>query len=245
MEVNLSDFRTNVFSQNGEDGVIAKLFEVAGIKTGYLVEFGAWDGITYSNARHHYLTNPDFRLLMIEPDKDRYAQLERNYPERKVILMNAEIKSGDEFPNLTDVFSMNPLSNVALLSIDVDGEDLNIWKSLQTDIYRPKIVIIEFSKWQEEEALSELEQCFAYRGYNLVCVTGNFIFVDSRLGIKSPFGIHELIRRSGLPEYDQYFGFIDTDKVNERNALKEQEKDIFCRLASPQPIEFEEPKAVQ
>ncbi len=238
MKLNLSDYRTNVFSQNGEDGVISKLFEVAGIKNGSLVEFGAWDGITYSNARHHYLTNPDFRLVMIEPNKDRYAELERNYPERKVILMNTIVESGDKFPNLTDIFSMNHLSHVALLSIDVDGEDLNIWESLKTEYYRPKVVIIEFSKWQDPEALDGLQKSFSDRGYNLVCVTGNFIFVDKELGITSPFDIHELMKRSGLPEYDHHFGLITADQVNERNARKETEKDIYCRQAGEQIIEF-------
>ncbi len=52
--INLSNYRINYFSQFGEDGVIEKLFEIAGINTGYLVEFGAWDGIYLSNTYYHF-----------------------------------------------------------------------------------------------------------------------------------------------------------------------------------------------
>lgn len=240
MIINLSDYRTNNFSQNGEDGVIAKLFEIAGIKSGFLVEFGAWDGIYYSNARHHFLNNPAFNLLMIEPNPDRFAELQKNYPEPTAILVNSYVHF-DKSPNLNDIFAEKNISDIALLSIDVDGDDFDIWKSLDTTIYRPKIVIIEFGKWQDKQALEDMQNHFNSRGYQLICVTGNFIFIDNKLGIfSSPMdqNIHEFMKTSGLPEYDQYHGLISQQEVDARNVRKETELDIYCKQAGPQNIEY-------
>lgn len=242
MIVNLSDYRTNNFSQNGEDGVIEKIFEIAGIKSGFLVEFGAWDGIYYSNARHHFLNNPAFNLLMIEPNPDRFEQLKNNYPEPTAILVNSYVHF-DKSPTLNDIFSEKNISDIALLSIDVDGDDFDIWKSLDTERFRPKVVIIEFGKWQNSELLEDMQSYFDSCGYELVCITGNFIFVDRKLGISSSYqpsnrNIHDLMKTSGLPEYDQFYGLIDQDEVNSRNVLKETQNDIYCKQAGPQTIEY-------
>ena len=233
---NLSEYRVNHFSQNGEDGVIEKIFEIAGIKNGFLVEFGAWDGIHFSNTRHHYLTKR-FKILLIEPDPVRYWELEKNYPERSAILINSFVNI-DKYPTLNDIFDLNKVENIALLSIDVDGEDVEIWKTLDTNTFRPKVVVIEFSKWQDKEALDDFAKVFYDKGYDLVHVTGNFIFVDRNLGITSQSDIHSLMRCSGLPEYDNFFGLISDEEVVQRNIRKETEKDIYCRQAGEQVIEF-------
>ena len=40
----------NIYSQNGEDGIIRQLFNELNIKSGYLCEFGAHDGVSSSNS---------------------------------------------------------------------------------------------------------------------------------------------------------------------------------------------------
>ncbi len=45
----LQKFNRKVTSQRGEDGIIEKIFEIAGAANRYCVEFGAWDGKLYSN----------------------------------------------------------------------------------------------------------------------------------------------------------------------------------------------------
>ena len=42
-------FKKNVFSQNGEDGIIEELIKRLEIKNLEVCEFGAWDGKLYSN----------------------------------------------------------------------------------------------------------------------------------------------------------------------------------------------------
>lgn len=46
---NLIGYRENIYSQYGDDGIIAKIIEVLEIGQGWFVEFGAWDGAHLSN----------------------------------------------------------------------------------------------------------------------------------------------------------------------------------------------------
>lgn len=244
---NLSQYRINTFSQFGEDGVIDKLFEIAGIKSGWLVELGAWDAVHMSNTRYQYLKGC-FDLLLAESDLQRYNEIRDNYvnlfPNTMgntaigPIIINAKIETSGQ-NSLNHIFAWFNIRNIALLSIDIDGEDLNIWNSLDKTLYRPKVVVIEFGKWQDPDELNYLVSCF--QGYNLICVTGNFIFVDAKLNIRSNQNVHELIRASGMQEYDKYFGKITEQAEFESNTRQFKEPDLYTKLAEPQIIYYEQP----
>ena len=45
----LAQHGQNVFSQFGEDGIIARIFEIIGLQSKACIEFGAWDGFHMSN----------------------------------------------------------------------------------------------------------------------------------------------------------------------------------------------------
>jgi hypothetical protein len=45
----LNAFARDIASQCGEDGIIQKIFEIIGCENRWCVEFGAWDGMKYSN----------------------------------------------------------------------------------------------------------------------------------------------------------------------------------------------------
>ena len=45
----LANFAQNITSQNGEDGVIGKIFEIMPPLNKFCVEFGAWNGFHLSN----------------------------------------------------------------------------------------------------------------------------------------------------------------------------------------------------
>jgi len=57
------DFIKNVYSQNGEDGVIEKIFKDLEIIDGVVCEFGAWDGVIrqYNTGNNDvYFTSPEY-----------------------------------------------------------------------------------------------------------------------------------------------------------------------------------------
>lgn len=236
-KINLSEYRTNEFSQFGEDGVVKKLMEIAGIKDGWLVEFGAWEGTYMSNARHHYLSNLDFNLFMAESEWDRFCELSKNYPDRRAVLSAATITTGNINMIFDSEFDSEYIKNIALLSIDVDGEDLNIWNALDKVRFRPKIVIIEYGKWKD--GLWELVESFTGAQYTLVCITGNFIFVANELGITSMHTPNELMLSCGMEEYDLHNGFISQEEQKSRTLRQKTEKDLYKHIAKPQYIQYE------
>lgn len=52
----LLDFKDNIYSQTGEDGIVRKILEVLPEKDKWCVEFGAGDGVFLSNVRSNCTT---------------------------------------------------------------------------------------------------------------------------------------------------------------------------------------------
>jgi len=52
MNIDLLEYKKNIFSQNGEDGIIEKIFDLIGTRNKVCCEFGAWDGIHFCNIRN-------------------------------------------------------------------------------------------------------------------------------------------------------------------------------------------------
>ncbi len=236
MQINLSEYRFNQYSQNGEDGVIKYLFDLLSIQSGWLVEFGAWQGTHLSNTYYHFCNLP-FQRLLIEGEPERFDQLKTQQGYNRSILLNLFVETTG--PNsLNSIFDRYSITNIPLLSIDIDGEDLNVWNSLDKSKYSPKIVIIEFGKWPNPDNLDYLVSCF--EGYNLICVTSNFIFIRADLGVASEHTIHELMRTSGSPEYNFHFGLITQQECNEQVGIMQSGTDswLFSKLAKPQYIHY-------
>ena len=63
-------YAKNIYSQNGEDGIIEELLKRLDIKNGWVCEFGAWDGINLSNTFR--LVENGFNAVFIEGDQNKY-----------------------------------------------------------------------------------------------------------------------------------------------------------------------------
>jgi len=62
----LYEYSRNVYSQNGEDGIIEEIFKFLKIKNGILLEIGAWDGFYLSNTANIWSNNKNFKAILIE-----------------------------------------------------------------------------------------------------------------------------------------------------------------------------------
>jgi hypothetical protein len=123
MQRDLFDYRMVTFSQNGEENVIARVFEVIGAGNKLCCEFGAWDGIHLSNTRSLILDG--WSALLIEGDPDKFAQLASNYANNpQVVLESTFVDDGKD--GLANILERKGLADrrLDLLSIDVDGLDL-------------------------------------------------------------------------------------------------------------------------
>lgn len=74
----LLDFASNKYSQNGEDGLVAKVLSMLPERDRWCVEFGAWDGVHLSNVRK-LLLEDGYSGVLIEGDKARCDQIAGNY----------------------------------------------------------------------------------------------------------------------------------------------------------------------
>jgi hypothetical protein len=87
--MSLNDFKYDVYSQNGEDGIIEEIINrLPNDKLDYwCVEFGAWDGVYLSNTCN-LIRHSNYKAVLIEADKKRYTQLLGNFPSDNVIKLN-------------------------------------------------------------------------------------------------------------------------------------------------------------
>lgn len=202
-------YRKNVYSQNGEDGVIEEILKRLEINdSATFCEFGAWDGIHLSNT--YNLVNKGWKGVYIEGDEEKYKDLLKTSEKHKpnIIPINkfVDIQGENSLDNiLKDTFLPKDFD---LLSIDVDSFDYQIWDSFSD--YFPKIVIIEIdssvvppketthtvvnkkvtiqgSSWYSTLKLGQT------KGYFNVCHTGNMIFIRNDL-VNDKFDVGYFIR---------------------------------------------------
>ncbi|MEP6714597.1 MAG: hypothetical protein ABJC09_03430 [Terriglobia bacterium] len=189
----LSQHSSNVTSQFGEDGIIAKALSLLPERTGWCVEFGAWDGKLYSNT-YDLVTSKDYRGVFIEADPIRFRDLERTHgTSGRNVLVNAFV-GFTKSDSLDVILSRTDIPEAFdLLSIDIDGNDYHVWQAMEH--YRPNLVVIEFnptisnsvlfvqkrhpavSQGSSPRSLVELAKS---KGYELICATANnLLFVAS------------------------------------------------------------------
>lgn len=214
----LNETRTNAFSQAGEDGVLAEIFDRLNIAQGSFCEFGAWDGQHLSNTFAFY--NKGWNGVYIEGNEARFADLTRNITRPGTDNFCAWVRT----EGVTSLDALLAKSHVAktgvldLLSIDIDSDDLAIWKSLKN--FRPKVVIIEinptipidvyFENPQGQFLGNSARSTYEFarsQDYGLVATTAcNMIFIDLRLP-HQPLPILELTDPTLTFGTRYFFGF--------------------------------------
>ena len=195
-KIKLIEYRKNVYSQNGEDGVLDEIFKRINVASSnnekWCVEFGAWDGKHLSNTFH--LVEQGWNAVYIEGDKEKYQDLletVKQYPKIKPINAMVGFEESDS-DNLNNLLSGTKIpEDFDLLSIDIDSFDLAVW---QCFVGKPKVVIIEINSSIEPGILQWHDGIFCQgnsfsstikvaedKGYMLVCHTGNLIFLREDL----------------------------------------------------------------
>jgi len=226
----LSKYRSNTFSQNGEDGVIAELFSRIGTTNRYFCEFGAWDGRHLSNC--FKLLTEGWSGLMIEGEPDRFTDLERTaseYPKLTIRHAFVDWRTGSDLALDKILAKAGAPADLDLLSIDIDGYDYQVWSSLER--YRPRVVLVEINSAYPPgveavhpnglggSSFSSMIQLGFEKGYVAVAHTGNLFFVLGELasaaGIAANMAPAKLFNTGWLPKRSSIWRKI-------RRALLEQ-----------------------
>lgn len=193
---NLPDYKKDIFTQTGEDGVIEKILGTLPFDTRdkWCVEFGAWDGIYLSNARN-LIINHAYSAILIEGSKAKHSELSKNYASKENVLTLNTFVGFAEKDNLDSILINTEIPwDFNFLSIDVDGNDYHIWKAIKK--YQPKVVCIEYNptiptevefiqpadpKLNQGSSLLSLVKLGKEKGYELIEVLPfNAFFVDNK-----------------------------------------------------------------
>lgn len=193
----LSSFSENVYSQFGEDGIIREVLNRLRSHVeldSWCVEFGAWDGVFLSNTCR-LIREDGFSGVLIEGDKRKADDLERNFPQDEVhkICQFIHFEGPD---SLDATLSRTPIpNNFDFLSIDVDGVDYHIFESMER--FSPKVLSIEFNptipnsvdfvqakdfSLKQGSSARAIVRLAREKSYSLVATTAcNLIFVSDHL----------------------------------------------------------------
>ena len=137
----LCDYRSNVTSQSGEDGVIEKIFELIGTDSKWCVEFGAGSGKKGNNT-WSLIMKEGWSGVLIEAERALFDDLQKRYQDNGgVECINAIVEPSGK-NSLDNLLGKTKIpKSFDFLSIDIDGFDYQVWQSLKN--YQPRVVMIE------------------------------------------------------------------------------------------------------
>lgn len=190
----LLQYRKDIESQFGEDGIIEEIFKIVEPTSKWCVEFGAWDGKHFSNT-YNLIANNGWTGVLIEGDKNRCEEIKKNHTGNKIIPINAFVGWEEGENSLDTILAKTEIShNFDFLSIDIDGVDYHVWDSLKK--YKPKVVVIEFNatipsniefvqardfKVKHGHSILSLTKLAKEKGYELISINQeNAFYVDKK-----------------------------------------------------------------
>lgn len=229
----LLDYQSNVYSQSGEDGILAAILERLPTDR-WCVEFGAWDGRHLSNTRR--LIEDGYSAVLIEGDRARFRALADNYAHHPGVITIPAYVGFNETDGLDSLLRTHAVTkDFDVLSIDIDGNDYHAWSAVKA--FRPKVVCIEFNPTisndvrfvqpadptvHQGSSLAALVDLARDKGYELACcLTANAFFVDAthfpRLKISD--NRPEILRTDTSAVAHIFFGYDGTVFLRGRRKL--------------------------
>lgn len=152
----LIQYANDITSQNGEDGIIRKIFDdilpplESNSERRYCVDVGAWDGKHLSNTFSLLDPSSSSRLwkgVLIEGDPGKFQELRALHEPQGNICVNAMVSSDpaskDSLVSILRREAAELPNSFDFLCIDVDGSDYWLLHEIFEQGYRPKVICIE------------------------------------------------------------------------------------------------------
>ena len=135
----LRGYEKQVFSQNGEDGILEEILRRVGAPDTYFVELGAETGAEGNCVL--LARERGWQGLFIEADQGKYVELAARYREHPGVRTVAGRVTSSNIEELLAANEVPP--EFGLLSIDIGGNDYWVWSAMRR--WRPRVVVIEYN----------------------------------------------------------------------------------------------------
>lgn len=137
----------NIYSQSGEDGILAAIFDKIGTANKWCFECGAGDGLLFSNVRH--LLDQGWTSVMVEADGAKYQRLLTNSASfgSKAHYIHARVDTNRGIDSI--LAECQAPVDIDLVVIDVDGQDYYLLNQIVR--YSPRVVLIEYDNNADDD----------------------------------------------------------------------------------------------
>ena len=134
-------FERQVFSQNGEDGIIAEIFRRIGTTNKFFAEVGVGDGLENNTA---YLLQRGWSGVWVDGDRRHLAfaaqEFKRVIDSRNLTILNRMITKS----NIAGIFGEGKVpEGLDFLSLDIDRNTYFLWEPLNH--LRARVVCVEYN----------------------------------------------------------------------------------------------------
>lgn len=195
--IDFSQYGYKKYSQFNQDGIIEKIFDSIGTTNKFFVEFGS-NGFIDGGGNTAYLRER-FGMdgLLMDGSEHPYHEEDDKNPdfERRIEFVSAE--------NINSLFEKYSVpSTFDFLSVDIDGEDYWVMKSLDLEKHRPRVICVE-TNWHMHPSLkiaqkhnpnhvwggtkifgcssSAMTELLNTKGYSMVAYTGpDCIYIEDK-----------------------------------------------------------------
>jgi hypothetical protein len=137
----LNRYEMQVFSQNGEDGILAEIFRRIGVRSRTFVEIGVGDGLENNTA---FLLLQGWRGCWIEGDENSIKVIRQRFrrplAEGRLMAIHTFV-TAEHIEGVLQQWP--PPDELDLLSLDIDRNTYWIWASLMS--LRPRVVVVEYN----------------------------------------------------------------------------------------------------
>lgn len=141
--LNLTNFERQVYSQNGEDGILVEIFRRIGTENRFFVELG----VGYRHGTRQVECNTRYLLeshgwsgIWMDGDPSFVGEAKRAFSHLK-LSVEQELVTRETI--VARFCGLAIPEGLDLLSIDIDGNDFWIWREVAS--FRPRVVIMEYN----------------------------------------------------------------------------------------------------
>jgi len=137
----LSRYEHQVFSQSGEDGILAEIFKRIGVTNRFFVEIGVGDGLQNNTA---YWLFQGWRGVWVEGNRDAVAFIQQHFTKEISARQLRVLHKFVTAENITELLQQADVPQTFdLLSVDIDRNTYWVWNALKN--YRPRVVCVEYN----------------------------------------------------------------------------------------------------